>query len=230
MGCLKDFLNLCWSPNTQKTYRHALKVFFTTIYPSANQDEDQLADRYMRDTRDCKSDILAFLQYISKNPPKTTRSQISCVKTFLIENDVELPDKFWRRVSRRIKGSRARTRDKVPSTAELRNIVMHLPIRGRALTLLLVSSGMRTNEALNLLLTDVDLEAEPIEINIRGEYTKTGNRRTVFASAEARDTVREWLKSREDYLKQSRGRSYKHKKPYHDQRLFPFHYMTFWTM
>ncbi|MEM2027605.1 MAG: site-specific integrase [Candidatus Bathyarchaeia archaeon] len=106
---------------------------------------------------------------------------------FLMENDIELPALFWR------KGSRALMLDKVPSNAELRQILNHMDAKGRSLFLVLASSGMRIGEALKLMVEDVDLASEPPRINIRGEYTKTGNPRIAFISSEAKETIQEWL-------------------------------------
>ena len=97
MGYLGDFLDLYPRPNTQSTYRYALKVFFREMYPDSDQNEYQLADRYMRDDRDYECDIQTYQQAIHSRPPKTVRSLLAAVKMFLIESDIELPQKFWRR-------------------------------------------------------------------------------------------------------------------------------------
>lgn len=91
------------------------------------------------------------------------------MRTFLLENDVELPARFWRRLKGRRKGSRALMLDKVPSNATLRRILSHMDVKGRALFLVLASSGMRIGEALKLKLGDLDLNGEPAKIYIRGE-------------------------------------------------------------
>lgn len=126
---------------------------------------------------------------------------LAAVRSFLIENDVELPQKFWRRLIGRARGSRALTHDKIPSNVELRRVLMHTPVQGKALFLLLASSGMRIGEALKLQLGDIEIDRNPAKINIRGEYTKTGNSRVAFASKETVLTIQEWLKVRENYLR-----------------------------
>jgi len=61
-----------------------------------------------------EEDIKRFFASIKDNPPKSIHTWLAAVKSFLIENDVELPQKFWKRLSRRIRGSRAVTEDIVP--------------------------------------------------------------------------------------------------------------------
>jgi len=142
------------------------------------------------------------------------------VKTFLIENDIELPTKFWKRLSRRIKGN-AQTDDRIPTTDELKQILIQMPQHAQAYYITLCSSGMRGGELLQIKLSEIDLDTDPVQIRIRGEYTKNKIRRTTFITNEAKQFILEWLKVREQHLitatKKSSG-----KKDEQDPRLFPF--------
>lgn len=40
----------------------------------------------------------------------------------------------------------------------------------------------------------MDLDADPVKVSIRGEYTKTGNPRVTYISREAAEAIHEWLK------------------------------------
>lgn len=176
----------------------------------------------MHAKRNYEEDIQNFLVAIKDKPPKSIRLMLAAVRTFLIENDVELSPKFWRRLRRRIKGSRALTLDKVPSNVEFRKILMHMPVHGKALYLTLESSGMRIGEALQLELDDLALDKVPVKVSIRGAYTKTGNPRIAFISGEAKEAIEEWLKVRTQYLKAAAGKSHLYGKSVEDSRLFPF--------
>jgi molybdopterin-guanine dinucleotide biosynthesis protein A len=112
--------------------------------------------------------------------------------------------------------------DKVPSNAELRRILSHMDIKGKSLFLVLASSGMRIGEALKLQTDDVDLSSEPARINIRGEYTKTGNPRVAFISSEAKEFLEEWLKIRENEISIAVKRSTRYEKKAEDKRIWPF--------
>jgi len=109
----------------------------------------------------------------------------------------------------------------VPSNAELRRILSHTDVKGKSLFLVLASSGMRIGEALKLKVEDVDLTSEPAKINIRGEYTKTGNPRIAFISSEAKEFLEEWLKIRENELKVAVKRS-RYGKAEADKRIWSF--------
>jgi len=109
---------------------------------------------------------------------------------------------------------------------ELRRILLHTSIQGKALFLTLSSSGMRIGEALKLKLEDFDFEKQPCQVNIRGEYTKTGNPRITFISSEAVMAIQEWLKVRSKYLLAASRRSHKYGKSATDDRIFPFENVT----
>jgi len=219
MGRL-DFLKQYESANTVRSYEASLKDFFEMIYKERDGLED-LAERYFTEKRSYEEDIQNFLVEVKGMAPKTVKLRLSAVRVFLLENGVELSQQFWRRLRGRVKGSRALTLDKVPSNVELRKIMMHLPIQGKALFFVLESSGMRIGEALQLKPEDLELEADPTRVNIRGEYTKTGNSRVAFISREACEAIEEWLKIKKEYLGSASARS-RYDKPIEDSRLFPF--------
>jgi len=222
MTRIKEFFKMYRSQDTVKVYRWALTQFFKTVYGENEGKLEQHAERYFTEKRDPKEDIENFFVAIKGKPPKSVRLMITAVRTFMIENDVEFPQKFWRRLRVKMRGNRARILDKVPNNVELRRIMMHMPIQGKALYLMLASSGMRIGETLKLKLDDVELDKDPPRINIRGEYTKTGNPRLAFFSREANMAVQEWLKNRSKYLQAAVKKSHKYGKSLDDDRLFPF--------
>jgi integrase len=217
---VQKFLDLYPNAYTTENYRQSLKHFFRSVY--GRGDVDAQGDRYFTEDRDMEADLNAFLNYLNGKPPKTIRLRVAAVKSFLMENGVELSQRFWKRLRGRVKGSRARTVDRVPSNVQLRRIMTHLPVNGKALFLVLASSGMRIGEVLQLTPTDVDLNATPAKVTIRGEYAKSGNPRIAFISREATLAVEEWLKTRDDYLAVAVARRHKYAKDPDDPRLFPF--------
>jgi len=217
------------APNTKHLYQIVLRDFFyfkfsikkkETRTPLNEGELNNLADQYFSEKRDFEEDIENFLINIKERPPKTIRLYLSIVKTFLVENDIELPEKYWRRIRGRIKGGK-RTVDKPPTNEELKRIIMNMPQNGKALFLALASSGMRIGEALKIELDDVYLNENPVRIQLRGENTKNGDGRTVFISSEAKEQIMEYLKNRDNYLNLATKRS-RFGKSTEDKRLFPF--------
>jgi len=228
MGKVESFLRLYGSKSTVTAYRWALTNFFRTVYGEG--DVEAQAERYFSEKRNYEGDIQNFLAAIRDRPPKSQRLMLAAVRTFLLENGVELSERFWRRIRKRMRGSRALTIDKVPSNMELRKIILHMPVHGKALFLTLASSGMRIGEALKLTLEDVELNMDPPRVNIRGEYTKTGNPRIAFISREAKEAILEWLKVRSQYLRAAARKSHMYGKQAEDPRLFPFEDNTAYTI
>lgn len=227
MNRLEKFLNQFSSANTIRVYKLALRGFFQTVYPELSLEE--AAEKYFSDKRKVEQDLDNFFVQIKNRPPKTVRVFLSAVRSFLIENEVELPERYWRKLRSRKKGTRALTMDRVPSNAELKKIISNMPIPGRALYLTLASSGMRIGEALKMRLNDIDLSKEVGRINIRAQNTKSGNRRTAFISSEAKEAIQEWLNGREQYLQTASEKS-RHDKSIEDDRLFPFEVTTAYLM
>ena len=205
-----------------RAYRAALKKFFQAIYGVQEPDLEQLAEKYFNENRSYEADVQAFAVVLKEAPPKTRRLYLTAVKIFLLENGVELPQLFWRRLKARIKGSGAVSEEEVPNKQTLRSVMMHLPVAGKALFLTLVSSGMRIGEALKLQVGDLELERNPPLIHVRAEYAKTGHKRITFITPEAAVAIREWLKVRESWLKAAAEKSHLYGKSLDDRRVFPF--------
>jgi len=223
MSRVEDFLKQYTSSSTRKTYTYALKEFFGSVYGKCEGPElEAFGERYFAerckydnerrtwsfiDKEKIEQDIKDFMSRHIKAPPKTRRLQMSAIRTFLRENHVELEEYFWIHLAKTIRGSKAVTQDKVPSTVELRKIITHMPIQGKALYLTLASSGMRIGETLKLELDDLDLNSDPCKVTLRAAYTKSGNKRVTFISREAKEAVVEWLKTRADYIRAASEKS-----------------------
>ena len=210
---VKNFLGNYDNAGTKKNLRTAIKLFFQSLYEEANiENLDEIAEKYFSENRDYEKDLQDFVKSLNGMAPLTVKHKVSGIKTFLLENDVEFPQKFWKKVSRRIKGSRALTLDRIPTNSEFKKLLLHMPIQGKALFFTLESSGIRIGEALGSNIDDLYLNENPARIQIRGEITKTGNSRHAFISRETKEALIEWLKVREDYLKSAVGKSHLYQK------------------
>jgi integrase len=213
------WLEMYQSESTVRAYKWGLEQFFKCLGFQGSLEEN--AEVYMSQKRNYEEDVKTYFASLKGKPPKSVNICLTSVKMFLMENNVELPVLFWHRLKGRNKGTRALMLDKVPSNAELRRILSHTDVKGKSLFLVLASSGMRIGEALKLKVEDVDLTIEPAKINIRGEYTKTGNPRIAFISSEAKEFLEEWFKIRENELRVAVKRS-RYGKAEEDKRIWSF--------
>jgi site-specific recombinase XerD len=89
---------------------------------------------------------------------------------------------------------------------KLLSVVDH--VRDRAIILLLLRTGMRIGEALNLLVSDMDLNGRTVKI-YEGEKNCVG--RVVYLSDDARKALVDWIRERQPHKQRlfyGRGRSY----------------------
>jgi integrase len=219
MNPVEEFLNAFPTEQTKKTYRHHLKNYFIIIKAEP--------ENYFKTKRNYEQDVINYWKDLQKYAPLTRISRMSCLRNFLEENDIIIPQKTWKKLRKRTKGKRAVTIDVAPTNKELKQILQHSDILSRAIFILASSSGMRIGEIINLLPEDIDLEYEPMKIYIRGEITKTGEPRIAFASDEAKEAMYQWFNVRDEYLDQAvrRSKGLGGKNP-NDERIFPLCYTT----
>lgn len=129
MNRIESFTSLYNSESTVNAYQSILKRYFNFI--EANCDE------YFDQDRDFEQDVRSFYTAIKNRPPKTTRMYLSVIKTFYEDNDLELSSKFWNRLKRANGTSRVITQDRIPTREELVQILNQMPLRARALFLMM---------------------------------------------------------------------------------------------
>ena len=237
---IKKFLELYPNENTIRVYRAGIYDFLDCTYgkvrrgKQANKEEkgtyEKFAERYFTEQRDYFEDLLKFMAYMHGKPPSGSRAKIAGVHEFLSYQGVELTRRQDKILStKKPKGNNARTAEKDVDTEILKKLLTHMDLKGKAAVLTLASSGMRIGEMLQVKLSDIDLTTTPPELIIRGEHSKTGDTRVVFVSREAKETLAEWLKIRDQYLKSAQNRNKglvkigkAKEKAIDDDRLFPF--------
>ena len=193
-----EFLDSYDRPSTISFYGIVIRKFFTSVYGEGDFHEQ--SDLYFSEDRDYEKDLNDFYSVIKDMARSRIRSHLSVIKQLFIENDTEVPSRVWRKLRRRSRSARASHLDRVPTTEELRRLLSHMSIQGKALCLLMASAGTRIGETLLIKLQDVDLTSRPGKVKIRAAYTKSNQDRVVFFSREATEAIDEWLKSRDQYL------------------------------
>lgn len=210
-------------PVTQKNYRWVLNQFFKELKADP--------DTYFTQGRNYKEDIESWWAVNVNSVPKTRNTKLGIIKGFFEEREeVSLPPKFFKNLRKMRKGNRASTLDRVPSKAELKNILTHGNCKDRALFTFAVSSGMRIGEILKITPLMLDLNHDPPMVKIPATISKTGDPRITFISYEAKSYLAEWLKIKDAYIKKACSKS-SHicKKNPIDDRVFPFSYDIAWT-
>ena len=208
MGKIADYLKHYDNPSTAGGYSSAVYSFLDFIYGKQREGirvtteektkYEKLIDKYLKEKRNYSEDMAGFVVSLQSRPPLSARQTFTFTKEFFNHYNLELPSKDLKFIRHKLPKGNVRTIDKDMDTDTIRTILQHLDVKGRALVLVLASSGMRINEALTITLDDVDLKSKPSVITIRGENTKNGDNRITFLSSEATQAVNEWLKVRSE--------------------------------
>jgi len=231
-GMLSGFLNTRGSQATQDTYRVLLRKFFRTLYSGAGhsvEELDPIATRYIEDLkagkRDLKADILAGCRMCKA--PKSGATLRSAVIEFVRSNDFFPDERTLYHLKKAREASHVITMDRPLGIEDALKILGQMDPRARAITLIMISSGARIGEVLNLKMGsdrvegDIDLETRPARITLR--ETKTGQPRISFISQEAVAAVKTYLQGRDRYVKSAKARGGGGGGVY----LFPITYSTF---
>ena len=210
----EEFIAQYSSENTKRTYRTILNRYLTLFYPGIELNDASV--KYLNSGRDYRADMIHLRDSIAKMAPKTRLSTMTVCFRWLEENEIDFPRSFKRNLIG--KEAEAISEEHLPTPAEIGRVMEYLPLIGRAITIVLASSGMRPSEPLKVRLSDLELDRDPPRINLRSSITKTKKRRIVFISSEAKAIVEEWLRFREQHMAVTAKRV---RKTVQDDRLFP---------
>ena len=222
---IQDFLRNYHNERTKIVYESNIKNFFKVM------KKDPVT--YFKPSRDYKKDVEKYYRWLvtkSGYAPLVIHHKLTCLRQFLEENDIDFGSKYWKKLKRRTKISRkAITMDKVPKNNELKQILTHGNTMEKAFILIQSSSGLRISEMLNIEIGDIDFDFDPPLVNVRSEIAKNHTQRYTFISYEAKDSLNEYLKVRDDFLRNAVKRCTSRnkigtlcKKSMSDTRLFPY--------
>jgi len=227
--------------STQRAYGHALRRFFTCVYGVRPTELDTISAQYLSDieagTRDPADDLVRAIAKLQKKyAPSTVGLTRAAVTSFLLDKHIELSQSDQRRIKIRSPRKTIVAEEEIFTRDHLRKILPIMTPRDRSLVLVLLSSGGRIGEVMQLRMKDVDLDSTPASVHFRRETTKTKKARSSFLTQEAVDAVHGWLLVRDQYLQASINKNRglvavgraRDKDP-DDDRLFPFHRTSFDT-
>ncbi|MBN1861356.1 MAG: tyrosine-type recombinase/integrase [Candidatus Thermoplasmatota archaeon] len=190
MVTIEEFLRMFLSKNTRKVYKTALKQYFDVVgIPPLS---------YFVDGRRYEDDVVAFLSHLDEEgkSSKSIECKIGAVRSYLLENDVELKRRFWKRI--KICGEPT-TKDRLFTKEELRQIFNHLDIVGRAVFQVQLSTGLRIEDVLQIKINDMHLEKNPARFYYTNHKIRKNNC-VAFLTKECKETIQEWLKVREEFM------------------------------
>ena len=221
MNSIEEFLK-DKEKRTRINYGWILRQYFREI--------KQEPETYFKKKRDYQSDVDSWWRQHLDEVPKTRNTKLAIVRGLLEDNDVVFGKKYWLKLRKKRKGSRAATLDRVRTQSEFKTMLMHGDVKDKALFLFTMSSGMRIDEVLKLKISMVDLKHDPPMVKIPGSITKNGDPRITFISQETKAYLEEWIRIRKAYIRTAiKKTGHIAKKDVNDDTLFPFSYDVAWT-
>ena len=164
----------------------AIKFFLTFLRGSG---KDRLEDA-------TRQDIEAFVEHLQDRGLKinSVRNRLVSIYSFLqflVDNDLFVTDILSKKIKLKLPDSLPRAID--PQDVKTLFSVMDHP-RNRAMFLLLLRTGMRIGELLDLRPSDVNLQEQKVMIYI-GEKNYRG--RVVYFCDDAREALEKWMQTRD---------------------------------
>jgi integrase len=193
-GVIEHFLDNFTSIQTIKGYRSMLNHYFKTL--GINNP-----NKYVNNGRNYNEDIKTYAKSIKELPPLSQKTRIACIKSFLIDNDIDVKLSTWKSINNRIPKGGPVTDNVRPTNEQLKQILAHTDVKSKALFLLISSSGMRITETLKLTFDDIDTDNR--KITIKSTNAKNNNKCITFFTEEAKEALLEWLKVRDEFLRNS---------------------------
>jgi integrase len=147
---------------------------------NGKQDPYNLLNSYAAYLRNCNISAL------------TLKQRIVTVKNFLEYCDIDIsPRRFKLKVKLPKIVRKKKEALSKEDIVEILNVCDN--IRLRTYVISLAATGMRAVEALSIRIKDIDFDANPAKLFVRGEYTKTKVDRIIFLTEEITQQLKSWL-------------------------------------
>jgi integrase len=206
---IDEFCHAIDSKSSRRQYAHRLNAFDTFLKKQYNIAIDSFIVQAKQQSIDLYKIIGEYriqLKQVQGLENQTIGSRVGTVKHFLEYNDVPINNTQFRL---KVKAPKRRQRTKnlkALDHALVRKIILACQdTRLQTYVLLLAATGMRATEALSIRYQDIGWDAATVEL--RAEYTKTQEARTVFLTQECLKHMKLW----KDYRERERRIIHRHK-------------------
>lgn len=173
-------------PNTLRSTLTNIDTFLSFVKASGKSHLEEIT----------REDLFAFIEHEQDRgmKPLTVNTRVRILKAFIgfLADKAVVPSDI---VSRRL---RVKVPDSLPRAIDPEDVRRFVSVidstRDRAMMLVLLRTGMRIGELLNLIVREVNLREQKIEI-YEAEKTRVG--RVVYLSEDARVALQAWFKERD---------------------------------
>lgn len=198
------------NPNTRDPYERHLITFLNHI----NMNPDTFVNLARDKPKDVEKILIRYVNHLVERVERgelsrgTIRNPIKVIKLLLEMNDIVTIN--WRRIRRILPTARSYAMDRIPTKEEIREVYDNADLRGKALTLVLLSSGIREGAIESLTISDWSAIRRDNKL-IAGKlvvYNGEPEKYTTFITEEAYIGVEKYLDFRREH-----GEELGHKSP-----------------
>lgn len=183
---LEEIYQISKSENTRYVYNEGIKHWDKYLIFINKKDNEILAELKLKNTEPESYLLLNdFVQYLNRQGLKRTSINIyfAALRSWCATNGIMLFNEY---VNKFVKKPKQNKETRIPLTQEIiRSLIVNSPNQIKVPLLVLLSSGMRISECLQLRVKDVNADSDPIQIKLRAETTKTREERMTYISQEA---------------------------------------------
>ena len=184
---------------TVKTYNTSINKLRSFLDERYQYNEIQLTKEITNENLNVYEILREYVVYIDKQgyKPRSIRAYLSGAKGYLRYIGVRINSDDFRQL---VKIPKAMTNHEKALTKEI--LIRLLRVCHQKLQtsiLVIVSSGMRIGELVQLRLDDIDFTSSPTKIRLRAETTKTRQGRETFITVEATKALKDYLVSYFDW-------------------------------
>ncbi len=195
---IEEFLDAAYvrshSEETVKTYRNCIKKFEKFCKEKYDCYLEEIILEIKAKRQDVYEVIRDFVIWQDKldYQPRTIDLAANAAKSFLRHCGIRIYSEDFKQV---VRLPRKIKTQEVPLTKEiLLRLQRNVSPKLQTVILVLVSSGMRIGELVQLTIDDINFDSKPTKIRIRAETTKTRTQRDTFITTEATIALKDYLK------------------------------------
>jgi integrase len=201
--CIELFRAAIRSPSTMDPYERRLIGFLNHV----NLTPDEFVTLGRNNPATVEKKLISFIDFQKTRVEKgeitgaTISNFLKAVRLLLEMNDISLN---WKKIRRTLPRSRRYAVDRIPTLEEIREILDSADIRGKALTLLFLSSGVREGAIEYFQIQDYS-EIERDDKIVAGRlvvYRGEPEMHVTFISAEAVNALNKYIQFRKDHGEQ----------------------------
>ena len=198
--CIELFRAAIKSPATRDPYERRLISFLRTM----NLTPDEFVQSAKKDPSFIERKLVSFISMENSRAEKgeittaTVGNSLKAVRLLLEMNDVSLN---WKKIRRVLPRARRYALDRIPTIREIQEIIEAADLRGKALTLVLISSGIREGAIKHLKVADYS-HIEKEHRTVAGRliiYNGDPERYTTFITPEACFALDKYLNFRKEH-------------------------------